>query len=160
MPNGGKKSRREILEYFPFRNFENSTKHCQALDWVCYSHGFQSLQQHVELVLHAAVCCTCVLNCQTCLTLCNLMDCSPPGSSVYGISQARIPEWVLSTPGDLPHPGIEPVSQGQFFTTEPPGKPCCLLQQQFFYLLPSLCGSNVVALSILLGVTHVAADCG
>ena len=28
------------------------------------------------------------------LTLCNLMDCSPPGSSVHGISQARILEWV------------------------------------------------------------------
>ena len=27
-------------------------------------------------------------------TLCNLMDCSPPGSSVYGILQARILEWV------------------------------------------------------------------
>ena len=29
-----------------------------------------------------------------CLTLCNPMDCSPPGSSVYGISQARILKWV------------------------------------------------------------------
>ena len=27
-------------------------------------------------------------------TLCNLMDCSPPGSSVYGILQARILEWI------------------------------------------------------------------
>ena len=27
-------------------------------------------------------------------TLYNLMDCSPPGSSIHGISQARIPEWV------------------------------------------------------------------
>ena len=31
---------------------------------------------------------------QLCLTLCSTMDCSPPGSSVYGISQARILEWV------------------------------------------------------------------
>ena len=29
-----------------------------------------------------------------CLTLCNPMDCSPPGSSVLGILQARILEWV------------------------------------------------------------------
>ena len=29
-----------------------------------------------------------------CLTLCDPMDCSPPGSSVHGISQARIQEWV------------------------------------------------------------------
>ena len=31
---------------------------------------------------------------QLCLTLCNPMDCSPPGSSVHGILQARILEWV------------------------------------------------------------------
>ena len=31
---------------------------------------------------------------QSCLTLCGLMDCSPPGSSVHGILQARILEWV------------------------------------------------------------------
>ena len=32
---------------------------------------------------------------QSCLTLCDLMDCSPPGFSVHGISQARILEWVV-----------------------------------------------------------------
>ena len=42
------------------------------------------------------------------MTLCNPMDCSTPGFSVYGILQARILEWV--TPGDLPDSGIEPVS--------------------------------------------------
>ena len=31
---------------------------------------------------------------QSCLTLCGPVDCSPPGSSVRGILQARIPEWV------------------------------------------------------------------
>ena len=31
---------------------------------------------------------------QSCLTLCDPMDCDPPGSSVYGIVQARILEWV------------------------------------------------------------------
>ena len=30
----------------------------------------------------------------SCLTLCNSMDCRPPGSSVHGILQARMPEWV------------------------------------------------------------------
>ena len=33
---------------------------------------------------------------QSCLTLCNPMDCSLPGSSVHGILQARILEWVAS----------------------------------------------------------------
>ena len=31
---------------------------------------------------------------QSCLSPCDPMDCSPPGSSVYGILQARIQEWV------------------------------------------------------------------
>ena len=30
---------------------------------------------------------------QSCPTLCNPMDCSPPGSSVHGIFQARVLEW-------------------------------------------------------------------
>ena len=33
-------------------------------------------------------------------TLCNSMDCSPPGSYVHGILQARILEWI-AIPGDL-----------------------------------------------------------
>ena len=32
---------------------------------------------------------------QSCLTLCDPMDCSLPGSSVHGVLQARIPEWVV-----------------------------------------------------------------
>ena len=36
----------------------------------------------------------CVLVSQLCPTVCDSMDCSPPGSSVYGISQARILVWV------------------------------------------------------------------
>ena len=38
--------------------------------------------------------CVCVLVTQLCPTLCDPMDCSPPGSSVHGILQARILEWV------------------------------------------------------------------
>ena len=36
----------------------------------------------------------CVLVTQSCLTLCDPMDCSPPSSSVHRILQARILEWV------------------------------------------------------------------
>ena len=36
----------------------------------------------------------CVLVTQSCLTLFNPMDCSPPGSSVHGILQAWTLEWV------------------------------------------------------------------
>ena len=44
-------------------------------------------------------------------TLHDPVDCSPPGSSVCGISQARILKWVaISFSGDLPYPGIAPMS--------------------------------------------------
>ena len=70
----------------------------------------------------------CVLHAkslQSCPALCDPMDCNPPGSSVHGIFQARILEWVAmpSPPGDLPDLGIKPVSLaspalvGGFFTT-------------------------------------------
>ena len=36
----------------------------------------------------------CVKSLQSCLTLCNPMDCSPPDSSAHGILQARILKWV------------------------------------------------------------------
>ena len=38
--------------------------------------------------------CMCAKSPQSCPTLCDAMDCSPPGSSVHGICQARILEWV------------------------------------------------------------------
>ena len=38
---------------------------------------------------------SCCLVAKLCPTLCDPMDCSPPGSSVQGISQARILEWVV-----------------------------------------------------------------
>ena len=62
-----------------------------------------------------------------CLTFCNPMDCSPPGSFIHGISDKNTGVgYHLPSPGDLPGPGIEPMSPalgGRFFTTEPPGKP-------------------------------------
>ena len=58
------------------------------------------------------------------------MDCSWPGSSVHGILQARILEWVAIPfsrgsfqPGDQTHGSC---ITGRFFTTEPPGKLPCI----------------------------------
>ena len=46
---------------------------------------------------------------QSCLTLCHLMDCSLPGSSVHGTFQARYASGLpFPTPGYLPDPGMEP----------------------------------------------------
>ena len=55
---------------------------------------------------------------QSCLTLCYFMDCSLPGSSVHGILQARIQEWVTM-----------PSSRGSFW---PRDRTCvsCLLHWQ------------------------------
>ena len=65
---------------------------------------------------------------QSCLTLYDPMDCnSPPGSSVHGISQARMREWVAisSSRGSSQPRGQTCISflAGRFFTLEPPGKP-------------------------------------
>ena len=75
---------------------------------------------------------------QSCPTLCDPMDCSPPGSSLCGILQARILEWVtMLPPGDLPNPGIELVSlmssalAGGFFTTRANWEVPCSRYQYF-----------------------------
>ena len=64
---------------------------------------------------------------QWCLTLCDPVDCSPPGSSVLGILQARILEWVAipfsrgsSQPRDRTQ--VSPI-EGGFLPAEPQGKP-------------------------------------
>ena len=68
----------------------------------------------------------CVLVTQLRLTLCDPMDCSPPGSSVCGILQARILEWVAissSKGSSLPRDRTQiSCIAGGFFSTEPPGK--------------------------------------
>ena len=66
------------------------------------------------------------MHAQLCTTLCNPMNYSPPGSSIHGLPrqeyQSALP--FLSS-GDLPYPGIEPMSlaspalAGRFFTTLP-----------------------------------------
>ena len=50
--------------------------------------------------------CVCSVT-QLCLTLCDPVDCSPPASSVHGILQARILEWVAisSSRGSSPIQG-------------------------------------------------------
>ena len=66
---------------------------------------------------------------QSSLTLCDPMDCSPPGSSIHGISQGRILESRLPFPslGDLPDTGIEFMSHawaGRVYTTDPQVSQC------------------------------------
>ena len=78
--------------------------------------------------VHLKLMCVCMLSHTSCVRLfVTPMDCSPPGSSVHGILQARILEWVAvsssrgsSRPRDPTHVCC---IAGRFFTTEPPGKP-------------------------------------
>ena len=84
------------------------------------------------LYYQALLMCTCIipgvhLVTQSCPTLCDLMDCSPPGSSVHGILSARLLEWVAryssrgsSWPRDLIWVSY---TEGGLSTTVPPGKP-------------------------------------
>ena len=62
---------------------------------------------------------------QPCPTLCNPMDCSPTGSSVYGIPQVRILEWVsIPFSRGSSHPWIKsrsPALQANSLPSEPPG---------------------------------------
>ena len=74
---------------------------------------------------------SCVLakSLQSCPTLCDPMDCSPSGSSVHGISQGRIPEWVAifssrgsSQTRDWTCISCGSCTAGRFFTAEPSGE--------------------------------------
>ena len=64
---------------------------------------------------------------QSCPTLCNPMDCGPPGSSVRGLLQARMLEWVaISFSRGSPWPRDwtgSPALQADALLSEPPGKP-------------------------------------
>ena len=73
--------------------------------------------------------CLHVKSLQSCLTLCNPVDCSPPGSSVHGILQARTLEWVAtpssrgsSQPRDQTRASYSSCIAGGFFTREPLGE--------------------------------------
>ena len=92
------------------------------LEWVTVPSS-KNVAHEYNGTLHA-------LHAQLYPTLCDPMDCSPPGSSVRGTTPARIVEWVaISSSGDLPNSGskpafpVVPVWAGGFFTTEPSGTP-------------------------------------
>ena len=66
--------------------------HCVC---VCVRHSVMSSHLRTWCLKAALQCvCVCVLDIQSCPTLRDPMDCSPPGFSVHGILQATILEWV------------------------------------------------------------------
>ena len=97
------------LLMFTFRSMEMGAQRAQAAYW--------------KLLVNNSVTCVHAKSLQSCPTLCNPMDCSPPGSSVHEILQARILEWVaMPFSRDRPDPGFKPTSPispaltGGFFT--------------------------------------------
>ena len=70
--------------------------------WVpdCFMWDLLGLRYSYKVSITVCVCvcvCVCVLVAQSCPTLCDLVDCSLPGSSVHGISQSRMLMWVATS---------------------------------------------------------------
>ena len=118
--------------------------------------------RHKERDRFKTSCCHSVA--KSCLTLFDRMGCSPPGSSVHGISQARILDWVTisffmfcffscEACGILAYPpGIEltlPALEGDYLTTKLPGK---------YHLLVRVDPSHCFLSSIRLGA-HCSLKC-
>ena len=101
---------------------------CQERDENHPKSGVINFMNTFILALHyilVYIFCDCVLS-RLVMTVSvrQIIDCSPPGSSVYEILQIRILEWLpCPPPGDLSNPRIEPPSlkssalSGTFFTT-------------------------------------------
>ena len=117
----------------------NTRVHRVAKNWtwlIIHTWCKQSLKTPFDILLRLHTCAKSLLSC---LTLCNPMDCSPPVSSIHGIVQARILEWVA-----MPYArrssdsGIKPASLmfselgGGFFTTS------ATLEAQLHWILPNI----------------------
>ena len=122
-----------LLELFP--QLADVLGFCSAFFLLCFT--LDNFCCYIFTFTHLLSCdiCGCLVA-VLCLTLCNPRDCRLPGSSVHGISQARILEWVaISFSWYLPEPRIKPVSfalAGGFFTTEPPGVSTLIPSSVFF----------------------------
>ena len=89
-----------------------------------------------QCVLYRDVGFECLPACSVASIVADSVDCSPQGSSVHGILQARVLEWVdmLSSSGSSQPRDWTQVFciWGDFFTTESPGKPQGLHKYAFF----------------------------
>ena len=84
---------------WPF-NFPKSARQFNRERKVCSINGtginrYPYRKEMLIFLLYTSICSMLCLVAQSCLILCNPMDCSLPSSSVHGILQARILEWVV-----------------------------------------------------------------
>ena len=116
-----------ILEWFAMPSSRGSSqpRDQTQISWIAgrfftMSTGFFSIERSLAKESENEVT-------QSCLTLCDPTDCSPPGSSIHGIFQARILEWVaisFSRGSSWPRDWTR-VSHivGRSVSSEPPGNP-------------------------------------
>ena len=125
---------------------------CWVTSFIIYS-WYQYLCRHLDKVHSFPV---CVWVTQSCLTLCVPMDCSPPGSSVCGIFEARIQEWVAisSSRGSSQSKDQTHVSciTGRFFTvwTTREVSPTINFFNNTFHLFPLKSDHVVLLWSLIL----------
>ena len=98
----------------------------------------QSPPYHIQIAAVLLVC-VCAKSLQSCLTLCDPVDKIPPGSSVHGISQARILDWVAISSRASPLPRNGPLVyllrwQGGSLPLAPLGSPYVFIQMQFYHM--------------------------
>ena len=77
-----------------------SALHIRWAKYWSFSFNISPSNEYSGLISFVCVC-VCVLVTQSCSTLCKLKDCSPPGSSVHGILQAKVLEWGAIAFSDL-----------------------------------------------------------
>ena len=101
---------------FPLKNIGNIINSTTQRHLLSYSQYWNRHTLQVKMLVT-----------QSCLPVCDPMACGPPGSSVHGISQARILEWVAIPFSKGSHWSMDGTYAfciaGRFFTTEPPGMP-------------------------------------
>ena len=98
---------------------------------------------------------------QSCLTLCDPMDCNLPGILSMGFSRQEYWSGLpFPSPEDLPKPGIEPRSptlQADTLPSEPPGKPDTY-GSMYRYFIPFYCQIIFYYMNIPYLVIHSLSD--
>ena len=111
-----------------------------------FNQKAEPLHAYKHIYIRLCICCCCLVT-KSCLTLCDPMDCSPPGSSVGEMSQARGThsrnQWELEWVPILFSKGSSPRGQiwvscitGRFFTSVLPVKPQACM---YVYELGCIC---------------------
>ena len=101
---------KNALGNFPMINLTSQRQLYFSLHLILGSFTIQTCWKNEQHLAVSCWCCICRQDSQSCLSLCDPVNCSPPGSSVSEILQAKILEWVAisssrgsSPPGDWTH---------------------------------------------------------